>query len=77
MIVVATNPVDVLTYGTWGISGLPRGRVIGTGTILDTAWFRALLGRHCEIDPRSVHALIIGEHGDSEVPVWPGRPSVA
>ena len=70
LIVVATNPVDVLTYGTWGISGLPRGRVIGTGTILDTARFRALLGRHYEIDPRSVHALIIGEHGDSEVPVW-------
>ncbi|MSQ44365.1 MAG: L-lactate dehydrogenase, partial [Chloroflexi bacterium] len=44
VIVVATNPVDVLTYGTWGISGLPRGRVIGTGTILDTARFRALLG---------------------------------
>jgi L-lactate dehydrogenase len=70
IIVVATNPVDVLTYATWQWSGLPPRCVIGSGTILDTARFRYLLGQHCGVDSRSVHAYIIGEHGDSEVPVW-------
>ncbi len=70
IIVVATNPVDVLTYVTWRLSGWPAERVIGSGTILDTARFRFLLGQHCGVDPRSVHAYIIGEHGDSEIPVW-------
>jgi len=70
IILVATNPVDVLTYATLRISGLPARRVIGSGTILDTARFRHLLSRHFGVDPRSVHAYIIGEHGDSEVPVW-------
>ena len=70
IIVVATNPVDVLTYETWRMSGLPPERVIGSGTILDTARFRYLLSEHFGVDPRSVHAYIIGEHGDSEVPVW-------
>lgn len=70
MIVVATNPVDVLTYAAGKWSGLPPQRVIGSGTILDTARFRYLLSLHCGVDPRSVHAYIIGEHGDSEVPVW-------
>lgn len=70
IIVVATNPVDVLAYLTFRISGLPSGRVIGSGTILDTARFRALLAEHYGVDPRSVHAYIAGEHGDSEVPVW-------
>ena len=70
IIVVATNPVDVLTYETWRLSELPPGRVIGSGTILDTARFRYLLSEHFAVDPRSVHAYIIGEHGDSEVPVW-------
>ncbi len=70
IIVVATNPVDVLTYETWRLSGLPPERVIGSGTILDTARFRYLLSEHFAVDPRSVHAYIIGEHGDSEVPVW-------
>jgi L-lactate dehydrogenase len=70
IIVVATNPVDVLTYAAWRISGLPRERVLGSGTVLDTARFRALLSEHLGVDPRSVHAFIVGEHGDSEVPVW-------
>ena len=70
IIVVATNPVDVLTYAAWRLSGLPRERVFGSGTILDTARFRALLAEHLRVDARSVHAFIVGEHGDSEVPVW-------
>jgi L-lactate dehydrogenase len=70
IILVATNPVDVLTYAAWKISGLAYGRVIGTGTILDTARFRYLISQHLEVDPRSVHAYIVGEHGDSEVPLW-------
>ncbi len=70
IILVATNPVDVLTYLTYTISGLPAHRVIGSGTILDTARFRMLLADHYGVDPRSVHAHIAGEHGDSEVPVW-------
>jgi L-lactate dehydrogenase len=70
IIVIATNPVDILSYATWKISGLPVNKVIGSGTILDTARFRYLIGQHAEVDPRSVHAYIIGEHGDSEVPVW-------
>ncbi len=70
IIVVATNPVDVLTYITVKQSGLPAQRVFGSGTILDTARFRYMLSEHLGVDPRSVHAYIIGEHGDSEVPVW-------
>jgi L-lactate dehydrogenase len=70
IILVATNPVDVLAYLAFRISGLPAARVIGSGTILDTARFRALLAEHFGVDPRSVHAYIAGEHGDSEVPVW-------
>ncbi|WCK54579.1 L-lactate dehydrogenase [Aneurinibacillus sp. Ricciae_BoGa-3] len=67
---VATNPVDILSYATWKFSGLPSERVIGSGTILDTARFRYLLGQYFSIDPRNVHAYIIGEHGDTELPVW-------
>ena len=70
IIVVATNPVDVLAYEAWKLSGLPPSRVIGSGTILDTARFRSLLSEHFGVDPRSVHAFIAGEHGDSEVPIW-------
>ncbi len=70
IIVVATNPVDVLTYVTLDLAGLPANRVFGSGTILDTARFRYMLSEHLGVDPRSVHAYIIGEHGDSEVPVW-------
>ena len=70
VLLVATNPVDVLTFATWKLSGLLPQRVIGSGTILDTARFRHLLSQHCGVDARSVHAYIIGEHGDSEVPIW-------
>lgn len=70
VILVATNPVDILTYATWKFSGLPKERVIGSGTILDTARFRYLLGKYFNVDTRNVHAYIIGEHGDTELPVW-------
>ena len=70
ILVVATNPVDVLTYISQQLSSRPAHRVVGTGTLLDTARFRALLGQHYGVDPRSVHAYILGEHGDSEVPIW-------
>ncbi|CAH8770099.1 L-lactate dehydrogenase [Paenibacillus dendritiformis] len=70
LFLVATNPVDVLTYATWKYSGLPASRVIGSGTILDTARLRYLLGERLEVDPRNVHAYIMGEHGDTELPVW-------
>lgn len=68
--IVATNPVDILTYAVLKYSGLPKERVIGSGTILDTARFRFLLGDYFNIDTRNVHAYIIGEHGDTELPVW-------
>ncbi|MGM0826624.1 MAG: L-lactate dehydrogenase [Bacillota bacterium] len=67
---VATNPVDILTYSTWKFSGLPKERVIGSGTILDTARLRYLVGEHFGIDTRNIHAYIMGEHGDTEFPVW-------
>lgn len=70
VILVASNPVDVLTYAALQLSGLPARQVIGSGTILDTARFRTLLSQHFGVDTHSVHAHIIGEHGDSEVPVW-------
>jgi L-lactate dehydrogenase len=70
ILLIATNPVDVLTCLSLRLSGLPSNRVLGSGTILDTARFRYLLSQHFGVDPRSVHAFIIGEHGDSEVPVW-------
>jgi L-lactate dehydrogenase len=70
IILITTNPVDVLSYASWKMSGLPPSRVIGSGTILDTARFRSLLSEHFGVDPRSVHAFIAGEHGDSEVPIW-------
>ncbi len=70
ILLIATNPVDALTYAALKLSGLPTQRVIGSGTVLDTARFRFLLSEHFRVDARSVHAFIIGEHGDSEVPVW-------
>src|SRR5688572_17317810 len=70
ILLIATNPVDALTYASLKLSGLPKTRVIGSGTILDTARFRHLLSRHFQVDARSIHAFIVGEHGDSEVPVW-------
>jgi L-lactate dehydrogenase len=70
VILIATNPVDILTYISLRESGLPAGKVIGSGTILDTSRFRFLLGQYYGVDARSVHAYIIGEHGDSEIPLW-------
>lgn len=70
IILVATNPVDILTYVSLRESHLPPARVIGSGTILDTSRFRFLLGQYYGVDTRSVHAYIIGEHGDSEIPLW-------
>ncbi len=66
---VASNPVDLLTYAVWKASGLPHERVIGSGTILDSARYRYMLSEMDDIAPTSVHAYIIGEHGDSELPV--------
>lgn len=73
---VVSNPVDVMTYVTWKLAGLPSTSIIGSGTVLDTARFRYLLAQDLKLDPRSIHAYIIGEHGDSEVPVW-SRVNVA
>jgi len=70
VVVVATNPVDVLTARALQLRRYPANRLFGSGTILDTARFRALLSEHFRVDARSVHAFVIGEHGDSEVPVW-------
>jgi L-lactate dehydrogenase len=73
ILVVATNPVDVMTHLAVrfaALCGVPPGRVLGSGTTLDTARFRSLLGSHCGIDPQHVHAHVIGEHGDSEVLTW-------
>ena len=70
ILLVVTNPLDVMTYATLKLSGFPKNRVIGSGTVLDSARLRYLLSEHLQVDPRNVHAYIIGEHGDSEVPVW-------
>ena len=70
ILLIVSNPVDIMTYVTLKISGFPSSRVIGSGTVLDTGRFRTLLARKLNIDARSVHAYIVGEHGDSELPVW-------
>lgn len=70
ILLIATNPVDIMSYFSWKKSGWPIERVIGSGTLLDSARFRYLIGQNLNIDPRSVHAHIVGEHGDSEVPLW-------
>jgi L-lactate dehydrogenase len=70
ILVIATNPVDIMTEATIKYSGFAKGRVLGSGTILDTARFRYLLGEYYGVDPRSVHGYIIGEHGDTEVPAF-------
>ncbi len=72
ILLVASNPVDVINQMVTKISGLPASRVIASGTILDTARFRALLSEHLHVAPQSVHAVVVGEHGDSEVLVWSG-----
>ena len=70
ILLLASNPVDIMTQAVTKLSGLPSQRVIGSGTILDTARFRTLLGEHLGIAPHSVHAYVLGEHGDSEVLSW-------
>ncbi|SKA67189.1 L-lactate dehydrogenase [Eubacterium uniforme] len=70
VILVVANPVDILTTVAQRLSGLPKSRVFGSGTVLDTARLKYLLGEHLEIDSRSIHAFIIGEHGDSEIAAW-------
>ncbi|XP_046411830.1 L-lactate dehydrogenase-like [Neodiprion fabricii] len=71
-LLIVSNPVDILTYVAWKLSGLPKNRVIGSGTNLDSARFRFLLSQRLEIAPTSCHGWVIGEHGDTSVPVWSG-----
>ncbi len=70
IVLVVSNPVDILTYVAHQRSGWPRGRVFGSGTVLDSARFRYLLSQHCGVDVHNVHAYILGEHGDSEFAAW-------
>ncbi len=70
ILLVVANPVDALTHIAYKESGLPKNRVFGSGTVLDTARLKYLLSKHLEVDSKNVHAVIIGEHGDSEVAVW-------
>lgn len=70
ILLVVTNPVDVLSFAAYKFSSKPAHEVIGSGTVLDTARFRFLLAKHCKIDSRNAHAYILGEHGDSEFAVW-------
>ncbi|WP_029452836.1 L-lactate dehydrogenase [Clostridium algidicarnis] len=70
ILLVVSNPVDVLTYITYKLSGFPKERVIGSGTVLDTSRFRYMLSEHFKVDARNIHTYIIGEHGDSEIAAW-------
>ena len=70
ILLIVANPVDILTYTAVKLSGLPENRVIGSGTVLDTARLKYALGEHLEVDSRSVHSFSIGEHGDSEIVAW-------
>lgn len=70
ILLIVSNPVDILTYVAYKLSGFPASRVIGSGTVLDTARFKYLLGERLNVDSRNIHAYIIGEHGDSELAVW-------
>ena len=70
ILLIVANPVDILTYVAAKLSKLPQGRVFGSGTVLDSARLKYLLGEHLDVDNRSVHAFIIGEHGDSEMAAW-------
>ena len=72
IILVVANPVDILTHVAYKCSGLPANRVIGSGTVLDTARLKYMISEHLQVDSRNVHAVMIGEHGDSELPVWSG-----
>lgn len=70
ILLIVSNPVDILTYVALKLSGLPENRVLGSGTVLDTARLKYALGEHLGVDSRSVHSFIIGEHGDSEIATW-------
>lgn len=70
ILLIVSNPVDILTYEAIKLSGFPEERVIGSGTVLDTARLKYRLGEHLQVDSRSIHAFIIGEHGDSEIAAW-------
>ena len=70
ILLIVANPVDVLTYAAAKLSGYPENRVFGSGTVLDSARLKFILGEHLDVDSRSVHAFIIGEHGDSEIAAW-------
>ncbi len=70
VLLIATNPVDVLTHVAWQESGLPKERVIGSGTILDTARLRSLVSEKAKVAPQNVHGYVLGEHGDSEIVAW-------
>ena len=72
ILLLVSNPVDVLTFAAWRLSGYPAHRVMGSGTVLDTARLKHLLGKRLQVDSRSIHAGILGEHGDSELAVWSG-----
>ena len=72
ILLIVSNPVDILTEVALKLSGFPSNRVIGSGTVLDTARLKYVLGKHLQVDPRDIHAYIIGEHGDSELVVWSG-----
>ena len=70
ILLIVSNPVDILSYVSYKLSKKPSAKVMGSGTTLDTARFRFLLGQHCGVNARNVHAYILGEHGDSEFPIW-------
>ena len=70
VVLIVTNPVDVVTYAALKILGLPANQVLGTGTVLDSSRLRSLIAQHCGVAVQSVHAYIVGEHGDSEIPLW-------
>jgi len=70
LILVVTNPMDILTYVTYKLMGVDRGRIFGSGTVLDSSRFKYLLCNHFKVSPRNMHAMVIGEHGDTAVPFW-------
>lgn len=72
ILLIVSNPVDVLTHVAYKYSGLDKSRVIGSGTVLDTARLKYMISEHLKVDSRNVHAVMIGEHGDTELPVWSG-----
>ncbi|WP_027356591.1 L-lactate dehydrogenase [Desulfofundulus thermocisternus] len=70
ILLMVSNPVDILTYAALRLTHLPPAQVIGSGTVLDSSRFRYLLSQYCQVEPRNIHAYVVGEHGDTEVPLW-------